>query len=159
MEIASWLVGSLRVGQLKSVLQHNSLRCSMYTVQDIIHWTATFCLHWNPEVFSLTQQHDAKRRNVREPLDAHVRSFQRVWGETWENLWAHTLGPLNMPIQWEAIIDVSESGFDSKTLETASHWIGTFKPNMRPEVLSCLASSLHTRSWARKPRGTRVHSA
>ena len=31
---------------------------------------------WNPEVFLLTNEREAKRRNVREP-------------------WAHTLGPLN----------------------------------------------------------------
>ena len=38
-----------------------------------------------------------------------------------------TLGPLNAPIQSEAIIEFSESDFDSETLKMASHWTGTFK--------------------------------
>ena len=61
------------------------------------------------------------------------------WGKTWENLWVHTLGPLNVPIQSEAAIEVSESDFDSQTSQTASYWIGAF--NVRPEVLSRFASS------------------
>ena len=32
-------------------------------------------------------EREVKRRNVREPLIAHVRSFERAW--------VHTLGPLN----------------------------------------------------------------
>ena len=36
-------------------------------------------LPWNPEVFSLTNEREAKRRNVKEPLGAHVRSFERAW--------------------------------------------------------------------------------
>ena len=52
------------------------------------HSNAIRQLPWDPEVFSLTNEREAKRRNAREPLGAHV-------GETRENLWAHTLGPLN----------------------------------------------------------------
>ena len=61
---------------------------------------------WYPEVSSLTNECEAKRRNAREPLDAYVRS-------------------LNVPIQWEAVSRVSETSI------MASHWIGTFKgPNV-----------------------------
>ena len=31
---------------------------------------------WYPEVSLLTNERDAKRRNTREPLDAHIRSFE-----------------------------------------------------------------------------------
>ena len=41
------------------------------------------------------------------------------------------LGPLNVPIQSEAVIEVSESNFDSETLQTDSDWMGMFKgPNV-----------------------------
>ena len=49
----------------------------------------------------------------------------------------HTLGPLNALIQSEAVIEVSESDFDSETLKLASHWIGVFKgPNMCAQMFS-----------------------
>ena len=35
----------------------------------------TYPLRWNPEVFSLKNDREAKRRNAREPLGTHVRSF------------------------------------------------------------------------------------
>ena len=35
-------------------------------------------LPWNPEVLSLTNEREAKRRNAREPLGAHVNSFERA---------------------------------------------------------------------------------
>ena len=58
-------------------------------------------------------------------------AHEQVWGKMWENLWVCTLGPLNAPIQSEAIIEFSESDFDSETLKMASHWTGTFKgPNV-----------------------------
>ena len=42
-----------------------------------------------------------------------------------------TLGPLEAPIQSEAAIEFSGSGFAPKTSLTASDWIGVFKgPNM-----------------------------
>ena len=48
-----------------------------------------------------------------------------------ENLWAHMLGPLNVLIQSEAVIEVSELEFDSETSQTASDWISTSKgPNV-----------------------------
>ena len=43
------------------------------------------------------------------------------------HLWVHMLGPLNVPIQSEAVIEVSVSEFDSETLQTASDWISAFK--------------------------------
>ena len=49
------------------------------------------------------------------------------------------LGPLKTPIQSEAITEVSESDFDSKTLETASHQIGA-GPNMCTQRFSCVLS-------------------
>ena len=39
---------------------------------------ATDIVLWYPEVFSLMNEHVAKRRNTREPLGAHVRSFERA---------------------------------------------------------------------------------
>ena len=45
------------------------------------HSNAIRQLPWDPEVFSLTNEREAKRRNAREPLGAHVRSFERAWGE------------------------------------------------------------------------------
>ena len=77
------------------------------------------CLSDYPGTQKFSRAREEKRRNVREPLGAHVRSFewargeeakrertsdrthQVFWtsvrrrGETWENLWAHTSGPLN----------------------------------------------------------------
>ena len=47
-------------------------------------------------------EREAKRRNVREPLDAHVRSFERADPK-------------------------SESKSNSETLIKASDWIGTLK--------------------------------
>ena len=77
---------------------------------------------WNPEIFSLTNECEAKS-----------------WSQIRENLWAHTLGPLNVPIQSEA---VSESNFppssfllyqltkymymDSNTFPTFSPWADHF---------------------------------
>ena len=50
---------------------------------------------------------------------------------TWENLWPHTLGPLN---QSEV---VSESKSDSSFLKSASDWIVTFRgPNVCSQRLS-----------------------
>ena len=47
------------------------------------------------------------------------------------------LGPLNVPIQSKAVIEVSESDFDLEILKTASHWIGAFKGlNMCPQRFS-----------------------
>ena len=36
----------------------------------------------------------------------------------------HTLGPLNAPIQSEAVIELSESDFDSETSQMAPGWLG-----------------------------------
>ena len=106
-----------------------------------------FCVSITPVIrypgtlsfFSLTNECEAKR----------------------ENLWAHTLGPLNAPIQSEAVFNVSESDFDSETSITTSDWIGTFKgPNVCAQrfshVSSLLQSLPHARSWPRKPLGTRI---
>ena len=62
-----------------------------------------------------------------------------------ENLWAHKLGPLNAPIQSEAVIEVSESDFDLETLKLASDWISAFKgPNADTQrFASSPASSPH----------------
>ena len=51
-------------------------------------------------------------------------AHERARDKTREKLWAHTLGPLNTPIQSEAVIEVSESDSDS---QTACDWIGVFK--------------------------------
>ena len=60
-----------------------------------------------------------------------------------ENLWAHMLGPLNVPIQSEAVIEVSELEFDSETSQTASDWISTSKgPNVGTQRFSGI-SPLH----------------
>ena len=48
---------------------------------------------WNPEVFFFASE--------------------RAWGEVWENLWVHMLGPLNTPIQSEAVCEVSKLKSDS----------------------------------------------
>ena len=93
-------------------------------------------------------EREVKRWNAREPQ------------------WMHTLGPLNTPIQPEAVIEVSESDFDSKTSQTASHWISVFKgpikctvcPAVLPRFDSSPASSPCTGLWARKPLGSRVHT-
>ena len=82
-------------------------------------------LPWNPEVFLLMNECKAKRQNTREPLGAH------------------TLGPLNVPIQSEAIIELSELRFDLETSQTASDWISMSKGiNMCTQRFSCLASPL-----------------
>ena len=66
-----------------------------------------------------------KMRSAREPLGTHM------------------LGPLNVPFQSQAVIEVSESDFDSETSETAYDWIGMFKgPNVCAQRFSC-ASHLH----------------
>ena len=44
-----------------------------------------------------------------------------------ENLLVHTLGPLNIPIQSEAICEVSESKSSSESSIAASDWVGAFK--------------------------------
>ena len=82
-----------------------------------------------PDVFSLTNE----RR-----------------GETWENLWAHTLGPLNAPIQPEAAIEVL-----SESLTRRPHkrlLIGS----ARSKDLTCaprtsVEAKRERTSWARKP--------
>ena len=38
-----------------------------------------------------------------------------------ENLWAHALGPLNVLIQSEAVIEISESYFDLETFTGSAH--------------------------------------
>ena len=63
-------------------------------------------LPWSPEVFSFAKEHEVKKGD-----------------QMWENLWAHTLGPLNVPIQSEAIYEVSKSKSDSETSITASYWV------------------------------------
>ena len=70
-------------------------------------------------------------------------AHEQVWGEeakpnAREPL-AHMFGSLNMPIQSEAVIYISESDFDSKT----SQMISAFKgPSMYTQRLLCLASPL-----------------
>ena len=62
--------------------------------------------------------------------------------KTQENLWVHTLGPLNVPIQSEAVIEISESDFDTETSKKASDWIGMLKgPTCvsRGSLVFCLA--------------------
>ena len=59
-----------------------------------------------PRSFSLTDECEAKTKlNVREPMCAHVRSFERV----------------------DPVLGVSESNSDTETSITASDWIGVFK--------------------------------
>ena len=58
-----------------------------------------------------------------------------------ENLWAHTLGLLNVLILSEAVIEVSGPEFDSKTLQPASHWINMLKgPNVCAQRFSRISS-------------------
>ena len=55
------------------------------------------------------------------------------------------LGPLNVPIQSQAIIEVFESDFDLETSQTASDWIGMFKgPNMCAQRFSHIQLRLLT---------------
>ena len=65
---------------------------------------------WNREVFLPANEHKAKMGS---------------W--TQEDLWGHTLGPLNVPIQSEAVCEVSKSKSDSGTSIMACDWIGTTK--------------------------------
>ena len=74
-----------------------------------------------------------------------------------KNLWAHTLGPLNAPIQSEAACEVWESKSDSETSIAASDWIGAFKgPNVCTQSFLRFASSPHARSRERKSLSSRV---
>ena len=57
-----------------------------------------------------------------------------------------------MPIRSEAVIEVSESDYDSDTSQTASDWIGAFKgPNSAPRgsLAFGFASSPHALTRAR----------
>ena len=81
--------------------------------------------------------------NCQSPLKPRgFLAHKRVWGEEAisrmrENLWAHMLGPLNVLIQSEAVIEVSELEFDSETSQTASDWISTSKgPNVGTQRFS-----------------------
>ena len=58
------------------------------------------------------------------------------------------LGPLDVPIQSQALCELFKLKSDSETSQTASDWIGAFNgPNVRthPEVLSHFASLPHAR--------------
>ena len=62
-----------------------------------------------------------------------------------------TVGPLNAPIQSEAVCEVSESKSDSETSKQLLIGSAQFKgPNVCTQRLSHLAFSPHARSWARK---------
>ena len=65
---------------------------------------------------------------------------ERAWLETPENLWAYTLGPLNAPIQSEAVLRKAR-------VRLASHWIGALKGRnvcaQRFSRASSLLQSLH----------------
>ena len=81
---------------------------------------------------------------------------RRAWGkETGEEAKRErtcgcTLGSFNVPIQSEAIIEVSESDFDSSHLRKASDWIGAFKGlNVWPEVLSVICKQENTGTQGR----------
>ena len=86
-----------------------------------IYSLAVGTLPWNPEVFLLMNEREAKRQNTREPLGAHIISFEHV-------------DPMR------SCFEVSESKYDllrflsqilTHTLKTASHWIDAFNgPNM-----------------------------
>ena len=68
---------------------------------------------------------------------------------TQEKHWPRTLGPFNVPIQSEAIIEVSEWDFDSETSKMAFDWIGLFKgPNVCTQRFSCIWLCLVTRLFA-----------
>ena len=73
-------------------------------------------------------------------LQTSVRPRGGWRGETWENLWVHTLSPLNVLIQWElALFKAPDSKSDSETSIMVSHWIGTFKgPNVCTQRFSCV---------------------
>ena len=79
----------LLVGNQYCVITEESQICCSFAIP----------VPWNPEVFLLTNECEAKRRNARE------------------NLWVYALGPLNMPIQSEAIIEVSESDFEGPYIQ------------------------------------------
>ena len=84
----------------------------------------------------------------------------QVWGEEAKSnvreLWAHTLCPLDMWIQSEAVIEVSGSECVSETPpKKATDWVVTFKgPNVWAQRFSCI--SCHICLWAGKPLGSRV---
>ena len=65
-------------------------------------WQIRLPLPWNPEDFSLKNEHTAKR------------GMQ-------ENLWVHKLGPLDAPIQSEAFIEVSVSKTQKRLLIGLAH--------------------------------------
>ena len=60
-----------------------------------------------------------------------------------ENLWVHTLGPLNAQIQSKAVLEVSKSKLDSETSKTASDWIGMLKGSNVTAPSGSLVLRLH----------------
>ena len=56
-----------------------------------------------------TLSHKRRGNFLWNPEVSRSRTSARRRDETRENLWAYTLGPLNVPIQSEAVIEVSES--------------------------------------------------
>ena len=84
-------------------------------------------------------------------------SQRRSWIRV--NLWVHTLGPLNVPIHSEAVIEVSESDFDLETLNGL--WSGSphskdLTRAPRGSLVFGFTSLAHTRSCARKLLGFKV---
>ena len=91
-------------------------------------------LPWNPGVSPLMDEHEAKR-------------LVKKQSQTWDNLWAHMVGPLNMPIQSEVVIQVTESKSDPETSMMASDWIGgkdlTCASGLEVLILPCEVLILH----------------
>ena len=74
------------------------------------------------------------------------QTSMRQRGKMRQNLWVRTLGPLNAPIQSEAVCDVSESDFNLKSSQRACDWIGTSKgPNLGIHRFSHIRLHLFTR--------------
>ena len=122
----------------------NGLQLGIYEGK-IIHSQSTLSEPWNPDFFSLMNEHVAKRPKVREPPGTHIRSFelcrsnQKLFWGFWVRFW---LGNFT-------------NGF----------WlVGAFKrPNLCAQRFSRTrgfapspASLPHAHLWARKPLGSTV---
>ena len=76
------------------------------------------------------------------------------WSWMQANLWAHTLGPLNTPIQSEAVCELAlwvKIWVRHLSNDFWLHMLGPLNTTICPEVRSCFDSLSHAHSWATKP--------
>ena len=111
----------------------NDLDPSSWTKKVITNYHAAFKLgHFASfsECFTMTLVSDWIETQVPQRFSCSQTSM-RQRGKMRQNLWVRTLGPLNAPIQSEAVCDVSESDFNLKSSQRACDWISTSKgPNL-----------------------------